>query len=222
MSVANSLISVHIDANKQFIQSIENGLIETNGLVEINKQSIQVIEDDLVQINGLIETNKQDILNKTFSIVFQEQENYTNQLPVGTDQPLTIIFTNITTPLIDIQNGVFTIKQNGNYQFTVNGQFQRVNSSGGVSFLNYRLNSSIGQIGSTQTVELNDTTTTIPFSKSFLLPIKNAPITLWFELVRNNNSTGAGRSDGGLVSIPSTTSGWKNSPSIGISCVSMP
>lgn len=76
MSVANSLISVHIDANKQFIQSIENGLIETNGLVEINKQSIQVIEDDLVQINGLIETNKQDILNKTF-LLFSKSKKIT-------------------------------------------------------------------------------------------------------------------------------------------------
>lgn len=165
---------------------------------------------------------RQDILKKTFTIVFQEQENTTNQIPVGTDQPLTLLFTNITTPLIDIQDGLFTIKENGNYLFTINGQFQRVNSNGGVTFLNYRLNSSIGQIGSTQTVELNDNSTTIPFSKSFLLPIKNAPIQLWFELVRNNNSTGAGRTDGGLISIHSTTTGWRQSPSIGISCVYMP
>tara|TARA_R110000823_G_C15677933_1_gene473905 strand:+ start:51 stop:656 length:606 start_codon:yes stop_codon:yes gene_type:complete len=201
MSVANSLVSTRIDANKQ---------------------SIQVIEDNLVQTNGLVETNKQDILKKTFNVIFQEQENYTNQIPVGIDQPFTILFTNITTPLVDIQNGVFSVKQNGNYLFTVNGQFQRVTSNGGISFLNYRLNSSIGQIGSTQTVELSDNSTTIPFSKSFLLPIKNAPITLWFELVRNSNSSGAGSNDGGLVTIPSTTTGWKHTPSIGVSCVYMP
>ena len=219
MSVANSLILNKIEGNietlRQDLQEIEDDLIETNGLVQQNVTG-------LIETNGLVETNKQDILNKTFTIVFQEQENYTNQIPVGTDQPLTLLFTNITTPLVDIQDGIFSVKQNGNYLFTVNGQFQRVNTNGGVTFLNYRLNSSIGQIGSTQCVELNDKSTTIPFSKSFLLPIKNSPITLWFELVRNNNSTGAGRSDGGLITIPSTTTGWNNSPSVGISCVYMP
>lgn len=185
-------------------------------------QVVQGIAADLEQTNVLVETNRQDILKKTFSVVFQEQENYTNQIPVGIDQPLTLFFTNVTTSLVDIQNGIFTVKQNGNYQFTVNGQFQRVTSNGGVTFLNYRLNSTIGQIGSTQTVELNDNSTTIPFSKSFLLPIKNAPLTLWFEIVRNNNSSGAGQNDGGLITILSTTAGWKQTPSIGVSCVYMP
>jgi hypothetical protein len=200
--------------------SVANSLILTQ--LETIRQDLQEIEDDLIETNGLVETNKQDILKKTFTIVFQEQENNTNQIPVNTDQPLTLLFTNITTPLVDIQDGLFTVKENGNYLFTVNGQFQRVNSNGGITFLQYRLNSSIGQIGSTQCVELNDRSTTIPFSKSFLLPIKNSPITLWFELVRNNNSTGAGRTDGGLITIATTTTGWRQTPSIGISCVYMP
>jgi len=212
MSVANSLI----------VPELQNIKISFDASLETIRQDLQEIEDDLIETNGLVETNKQDILKKTFTIVFQEQENYTNQIPLNTNQTLTLLFTNITNPLVDIQDGIFSIKQNGNYMFNVNGQFQRVNSNGGITFLNYRLNSSIGQIGSTQCVELNDSSTTIPFSKSFLLPVKNAHITLWFELVRNDNSTGAGRSDGGLISIVSTTEGWRQTPSIGVSCVYMP
>lgn len=200
--------------------SVANSLLLNE--LETMRQDIQEIEDDLIQVNNLIQGNTQAISSKTFNTVFQEQENYTNQIPVDTDEVLVLKFTNLITPLIAIQDGIFTVKDNGNYSFTINGQFQRVNSNGGISFLNYRLQSSIGQIGSTQTVELNDSSTTIPFSKSFLLPVKNAPITLWFELVRNNNSSGAGRNDGGLISIPSTTSGWSQTPSIGISCVYLP
>ena len=212
MSVANSLI----------VSELQNIKISFDASLETIRQNLQEIEDDLIETNGLVETNKQDILKKTFTIVFQEQENYINQIPLNTNQTLRLLFTNITNPLIDIQDGLFSVKQNGNYLFTVNGQFQRINSNGGITFLNYRLNSSIGQIGSTQCVELNDSSTTIPFSKSFLLPVKNAQITLWFELVRNNNSTGAGRNDGGLISIVSTTEGWRQTPSIGVSCVYMP
>ena len=212
MSVANSLI----------VSELQNIKISFDASLETIRQNLQEIEDDLIETNGLVETNKQDILKKTFTIVFQEQENYINQIPLNTNQTLRLLFTNITNPLVDIQDGLFSVKQNGNYLFTVNGQFQRINSNGGITFLNYRLNSSIGQIGSTQCVELNDSSTTIPFSKSFLLPVKNAQITLWFELVRNNNSTGAGRNDGGLISIVSTTEGWRQTPSIGVSCVYMP
>ena len=212
MSVANSLI----------VSDLQKIKISFDASLETIRQNLQEIEDDLIETNGLVETNKQDILKKTFTIVFQEQENYINQIPLNTNQTLRLLFTNITNPLVDIQDGLFSVKQNGNYLFTVNGQFQRINSNGGITFLNYRLNSSIGQIGSTQCVELNDSSTTIPFSKSFLLPVKNAPITLWFELVRNNNSTGAGRNDGRLISIVSTTEGWRQTPSIGVSCVYMP
>ena len=212
MSVANSLI----------VSELQNIKISFDASLETIRQDLQEIEDDLIETNGLVETNKQDILKKTFTIVFQEQENYINQIPLNTNQTLRLLFTNITNPLVDIQDGLFSVKQNGNYLFTVNGQFQRINSNGGITFLNYRLNSSIGQIGSTQCVELNDSSTTIPFSKSFLLPVKNSPITLWFELVRNDNSTGAGRNDGGLISIVSTTEGWRQTPSIGVSCVYMP
>ena len=169
-----------------------------------------------------IEDNADEIASKTFNIAFQELENYTNQIPINTDEILTLQFTNIINPLIDVNNGIFTIKVNANYLFTLNGQLQRTGSNGGISFINYRLNSSIGQIGSTQTVELSDSTTTIPISKTFLLPVKNAPLTIWFEAVRNDASTGNGRSDGGFITIPSTTTGFSDTPSLGISCVYMP
>ena len=146
MSVANSLI----------VSDLQNIKISFDASLETIRQDLQEIEDDLIETNGLVETNKQDILKKTFTIVFQEQENYINQIPLNTNQTLRLLFTNITNPLIDIQDGLFSVKQNGNYLFTVNGQFQRINSNGGITFLNYRLNSSIGQIGSTQCVELND------------------------------------------------------------------
>ena len=181
-----------------------------------------LISEELVQSNILIETNRQNILRKTFNVVFSEIENYTNQIPINTDEILTLQFTNIINPLIDVNAGIFTIKQNGDYLFTLNGQLQRTGSNGGISFINYRANSSLGQLGSTQCVELSDSTTTIPISKTFLLPIKNAPLTVWFEAVRNDASTGNGRTDGGFVTIPSTTPGFSDTPSIGISCVYMP
>ena len=169
-----------------------------------------------------IEDNADEIASKTFNVTFLELENQTNQIPTNTDEILTLQFTNIINPLIDVNNGIFTVKVNANYLFTLNGQLQRTGSSGGVSFINYRLNSSIGQIGSTQCVELSDSTTTIPISKTFLLPVKNAPLTIWFEAVRNDASTGNGRTDGGFISIPSTTPGFSDTPSLGISCVYMP
>ena len=201
MSVANSLLRLKVNENAEHIED--------------NADEIALIQ---LQVNE----NTENILNKTFNVAFQELENYTNQIPTNTDEILTLQFTNIINPLIDVNNGIFTIKVNANYLFTLNGQLQRTGSNGGISFINYRLNSSIGQIGSTQCVELSDSSTTIPISKTFLLPVKNAPLTIWFEAARNDASTGNGRTDGGFITIPSTTSGFSNTPSLGISCVYMP
>ena len=201
MSVANSLLRLKVNENAENIN-----------------ENAEKINENAEKINE----NTENILNKTFNVTFLELENQTNQIPTNTDEILTLQFANIISPLIDVNNGIFTIKVNANFLFTLNGQLQRTGSNGGISFINYRLNSSIGQIGSTQCVELSDSTTTIPISKAFLLPVKNAPLTIWFEAVRNDASTGNGRSDGGFITIPSTTPGFSDTPSLGISCVYMP
>lgn len=185
--------------------SLSSKLIGTD-VSDSNNTKNFVISDIASIINEATAFNA--VLNATSTV---------NQLPSGVGVALPVTFGAPTSNayLTLDGNGLVTFLQTGLYLINGYGSVERQGSSGGLSIILFRSLVNGTQAGYVKGFHLDTTDVTIPYEVTFPLTVTAASTTLAFEIMRDASGTGAGANQGGLY--PHTTSsGWSNVPSAGL------